>query len=203
IGLTELGAAGFFALQARLPEGGAERLAALGLAVYFGALALQLATVTHYYQNNQTLYGAAREAQPDAPYANEGLAAALLEAGRIDLAIPLFEHAAAQAPESPRYIRKLFAAYMLAGQPERARALIEAALPRFPVAQSGDLKALLIMTTHNSAPERTIEVLTDCLRHQPALAECRRWLPLLTATEHRHAQRYRAALEAYLQGGAP
>ena len=69
-------------------------------------------------------------------------------------------------------------------------------LPRFPAELCGDLKALLIATTHNTDPERTIEVLSDCLRYQPDLIDCRRWIPILTAPSHRYAQRYREAFAA-------
>lgn len=194
IGLTDLGARCLLSVRRRWQHPRANLAAGLALSIYFASLGLQLATVVFYYQDGETLYGAAYQARPDAAYSNEGLAAALLDAGQVQRAVPLFERAAALAPDNPRYVRKLFTAYMRAGRADRARALIEAALPRFPVELCGDLKALLIATTHRTDPERTIEVLVDCLRYQPELEACRRWIPILTGREHLHSARYRAAL---------
>ncbi|RUO90021.1 tetratricopeptide repeat protein [Corallococcus sp. AB018] len=113
---------------------------ALVPAVVAGAVLLaataRAATQVGVWQDEVSLWANAVEVSPDAPSPHYQLGSALLREERVDEALPALEHAVRLRPHDALAVDALARGLLKAGQPARARELLEAALVGMPE-QSG------------------------------------------------------------------
>jgi tetratricopeptide (TPR) repeat protein len=178
----------------------ARGLGGFAIAIYLLALGAQLATVTENYTDDKRLYLTAARAAPRPAYAYGSYGAARALAGDPRGAIAPLAMAVKLDPGDPAYLQGLANAYLRAGDPFGAAALLRSAIQRAPVQQAGDLRLLLVQALAAVDPGAAVTELCQCLHYQPTHAECLRAPSLLLDPRGPRAADFRdqfANLEAH------
>jgi Flp pilus assembly protein TadD len=100
--------------------------------VVLAALGVRTWQQTHIYRDLETLWRDTLAKNPTAVIAMNNLAAVLIEADRVDEAIPYAEQAVQQRPDDVKYHNTLAGAYLKAGRTRDALATFKAALESRP-----------------------------------------------------------------------
>jgi cytochrome c-type biogenesis protein CcmH/NrfG len=170
---------------------------AVASALYLAVLALYLRGWVKDFRNQETLYTAAIEKNPEGAHGYGWLAMAYLADGRDEDAIGPLVVAHRLAPDEVRYAKELLKAFVRTERADAAIRLAEECAPRYE-RDATAFHMTLLNAKHMTDPDAASFQVLECLRKQPSSADCAAALEKLV-TVHPKRSEYRAIVREKLQ----
>jgi hypothetical protein len=165
--------------------------------LYLTALALSLRGWVHDFRNEETLYLATIERNPEGAHGYGWLGISRAARDRYDDAIGPLTIAHKLAPDVPRYPIRLLDAFARTGRLSAAEKLAVEAAPLYGK-DSAPFHLFLLERAHMSDPSRATFQVLECLRKAPGSTECGNAFTHLV-TRHPRRDEHLAAAHAWLR----
>ena len=166
-------------------------------ALYLAVLAFHLRGWVKDFRDQETLYTAAIEKNPEGAHGYGWLAMAYLADGRDEDAIGPLVVAHRLAPDEVRYPKELLKAFVRTERADAAIRLAEECAPRYE-RDATAFHMTLLNAKHMTDPDAASFQVLECLRKEPSSPDCAAALEKLV-TAHPKRTEYRAIVQEKLQ----